>query len=246
MAGRGERFSNAGYKISKPLIKVSNEPMIVKAIKTFPKSEDWVFVCRDEHIKNDHIDEEIKKILPHAKFLPIDYITEGQACTCLLAKNLINPDEPLFIGSCDSGMVWNKEKYESLILEKDTDIVCFGFTKQNKLAYNPKACSWIKLKGDGKTIDKVSVKMPVSNDPYNDNAVVSFFYFKTARLFFEIAEDLIKNNIRVNNEFYVDSCINHGIKLGYKAKIFVINQYIGWGTPEELREYEFWERYFIR
>jgi len=246
MAGKGQRFIKENYKISKPLIEISGEPMIINAIKTFPKADDWIFVCRKEHITIDKIDEKIKTLLPDSKFLSIDYITEGQACTCLLAKELINLDKPLFIGSCDSSITWNKKKYEELINEIDTDIICFGFTNQNKLSSNPQEFGWIKLKNDRKTIEKISVKTPISNDPYNDYALVSLFYFKTARLFFEIVENLIKVNDRINNEFYIDSCINQGIKLGYKAKIFVVNQYVGWGTPRELKEYEFWKKFFIK
>lgn len=245
MAGKGQRFVDAGYAVSKPLINVSGEPMIVQAIKTFPAAKDWIFVCREEHINTDKIDSEIKKVVPNARFLPINYVTEGQACTCLLVKGLVNPEEPLFIGSCDCGMVWDQDKYEKLISEEDTDIVCFVFTRQNSLLIKPKAYGWVKVKEDGKTIDSVSVKVPISDNPYNDYAVTAFFYFKSAKLFFEIAESLIRDNVRINNEFYVDSCINQGIKLGYKAKAFVIDQFIGWGTPEELREYEFWEKYFL-
>lgn len=246
MAGKGQRFANSGYKVNKPLIQVSGKPMIIQAIKTFPEADNWIFVCRKEHIENDKIDERIKEEYPNSRFIPIDYTTEGQACTCMLAKPYINGNEPLFIGSCDIGMSWNKQDYYKLINEDDTDIVCFGFTRQSVLMSNPKAFGWIKLREDKKTIEKVSVKVPISENPYNDYAVVGFFYFKTAEIFSRIVEDLIKNNIRTNNEFYVDNCINQGIKLGYTAKIFIVNQFIGWGTPQDLREYELWEKYFTK
>lgn len=244
MAGKGQRFIDAGYDVSKPLILVSGEPMIIKGIKTFPHADNWVFVCREEHIVLDHIDSEIKKIFPNSKFIPLNYVTEGQACTCLLAKDLINPEDSVFIGSCDGSIVWDKKKYGELIREDNTDIICFGFTGQNILSLKPKSFGWIKLKDDKKTIENVSVKVPISENPYNDIAVVGFFYFRTARILFEIIEDLIRNNVRINHEFYIDSCINQGIKLGYNAKVFIVDQYIGLGTPEELREYAFWEKYF--
>lgn len=246
MAGKGKRFSDAGYKASKPLILVSGKPMIVQAASTFPKADNWVFVCQKDAIEKDKVDEAIKSFIPNAMFIPIDYVTEGQACTCLLAKEMIDPEEPLFIGSCDVGIVWDKERFESLSKEEDTDVVCFAFTRQSALAYMPGAFGWIKTREDKKHITGVSVKIPISNDPYNDYAVVGHFYFKKAKYFFEIAEDLIRNNIRVNGEFYVDSCVSHSIKLGYKPKVFVVDQHISWGTPQELQIYEFWERYFSR
>jgi len=244
MAGDGNRFKEAGFKIPKPLINVSGKPMIINAVAMMPNSDDWLFICRKEHIDEFKIDKEIKKYITNAKFLTLDYLTEGQASTCLLSKGHIDHEKPLFIGACDNGMKFDYKKYEELIKEKDTDIICFGFTKQIKLLCNPNAWGWIKVKKDRKTIENISVKIPISDNPYNDFAVVGSFYFRKAKIFFEIVEDLIKNNVRINNEFYVDSCVNQGIEMGYKAKIFVLDHYIGWGTPIDLKEYESWESYF--
>lgn len=244
MAGEGKRFKDAGYKTGKPMIPVSGKPMILSAIEGMPSAKDWIFVCRKEHLEEDRIDKAIKKAVKNARFIPIDYLTEGQLCTCLLARDFLPDNEPIFIGSCDNGMVWDRKKYSTLLKEKDTDIVVWAFTRQINLLVKPTAWGWLKLKNDKKTIEDVSVKVPVSENPYNDYAVIGAFTFKDKKTFLAIADDMIKNNVRVNNEFYVDSAVSHGIKMGYTAKVFVVDQYIGWGTPQDLWTYEFWEKYF--
>ena len=45
---------------------------------------------------------------------------------------------------------------------------------------------------------------------------------------------MIKNNIRVNNEFYVCPVFNEAIQDGKKIKTFHIEKMWGLGTPEDL------------
>lgn len=241
MAGKGQRFIDEGYLVSKPLIQVSGKPMIVQATNSLPKGNKHIFICRTDHLK-DNIDQVLQSTFQNCKVIDIDYITEGQASTCALSKNYIDMEEELIIGACDNGMVFDPQKFEELKNQTDTDIICFGFTKQNNLALKPESWGWIKH--ENYLIDSISVKVPISKNPYNDNAVIGSFYFKKAKYFFEIYDHLVKNNIRVNNEFYVDSCIDQAKNLGYKAKLFVVDKYIGWGTPKDLKEYQFWESYF--
>ena len=61
MAGRGSRFKTAGYRVGKPLIKLIDEPMMVKAFKSFPQSKKWVFLNREDDIKTHPIEKDIKK-----------------------------------------------------------------------------------------------------------------------------------------------------------------------------------------
>ena len=47
MAGLGSRFTNAGYKTHKPLIKVNNKSLIRYTVESLGINGDYVFVCRD-------------------------------------------------------------------------------------------------------------------------------------------------------------------------------------------------------
>lgn len=238
MAGLGSRFSDQGYKLPKPLIPVSGTPMIIKAIREMPESDKWIFVVRKEHVEQYKIDELIKSEIPNAIIISIDYTTEGQAHTCLLAKNYLDPDEPLFIAACDNTSLYNKEKYNELINNPDIDSIVWTFTQRETLKRNPNAWGWYNLEEDNKTIKDISVKVPVSENPYYDHSVVASFYFKKAKDFLDSTNLMIQENHRINNEFYVDSLPNFMKKLGKKSVIFDVDLFICWGKPDDLYDFQ--------
>lgn len=129
MAGLGTRFSKAGYRLSKPLILVSGKPMILRVIENLPPADKWIFIMRQEHISYG-VDSLIKKILPTAIFIVIQNDTEGQASTCMLAKEYLNNDEELLIASCDNGFLYDREKFEKLKFKKEIDSIVWTLTRR--------------------------------------------------------------------------------------------------------------------
>ncbi len=240
MAGLGTRFSQQGYLISKPLIPVSGIPMILKVIRDLPPADTWIFVMRQEHIDYG-VDKLIKKEIPKAIIISVEKTTEGQVCTCMLAEKYLKPDEELFIAACDNGFLYDKEKFIALKKRKDVDSIIWTFTQRETLRNNPTAWGWYKLENDEETIKDISVKVPVSNDPYNDHAVVAAFYFKRAQDFIHATNLMIKENYRVNNEFYVDALPKFLRQMNKKSIIFDVDLYVGWGKPDDLHAYEVME-----
>lgn len=240
MAGAGSRFKKEGYKVPKPLIMVNQKPMVVEATRHLPKGQKYIYICRKEHLIEDRIDDKIKQHFPNSKFIQIEYLTEGQAATCLLAKNQINNNEELIIGACDNGMIWNQEKF----LKEKTNADCLIWTFRNNVTVinKPEAYGWVEINKLNEA-ENVSVKVPISSNPINDHAVVGTFWFKKGKYFVDAAEKMIRKDRRVNNEFYVDECINELIEEGLKVKVFEIDKYICWGTPNDLRTYEYWQNF---
>lgn len=240
MAGAGSRFKKEGYKVSKPLILVNKNPMVVEATNHLPKSKNHIYICRKEHLEDDNIDTEINKYYPNSKFITIDYLTEGQAATCLLAKKEIYNNEELIIGACDNGMIWDEIKF--LAEKKESDCLVWSFRNNVTVAYKPEAYGWVEI-NDRNEVKRVSVKVPISKNPISDHAIVGTFWFKKGKYFVEAAEKMISKNRRINNEFYVDECINELIESGLKVKVLEVDKYICWGTPNDLRTYEYWQQF---
>lgn len=236
MAGLGTRFSNAGYKLSKPLIEVSGVPMIIKVIRDLPKADKWIFVVREEHL-DCGVDKIIQKELPDAIFL-VDHNPTGQAGSCLVAREYLNTDEELFIAACDNGFLYDENKFSDLKNRKDVDCIIWTFTKRETLRRNPTAWGWYKLEQDNETIKDISVKVPVSSDPFNDHAVVATFWFRRAKDFVSSVDMMIKAEYRVNNEFYVDAVPRFLKMMGKKSIVFDVDLYVGWGKPDDLHDYE--------
>jgi len=241
MAGAGSRFQDEGYIDPKPLIQVAGNFMVTLASKFLPKADKWIYICKSEHIDNYQIDKILKKQNESTSVLTVDKLTEGQASTCLLAKDLIDNDEELMIAASDNGMLWDEELFNSLRNEAD----CLIWTFRNNVTVNekPAAYGWVDVDETGQA-RKVSVKVPISTNYSSDHAVVGAFWFKKGQLFVTAAESMIAKNRRVNNEFYVDEAINELIELGYKVKVMEIEKYICWGTPNDLRTFNYWQSFF--
>jgi dTDP-glucose pyrophosphorylase len=242
MAGSGKRFTDAGYNKSKPLIPVSGEPMIVQATKSYPKADKWVFVVRQEHLEEKEVIDTLKTVADDVKVI-VDQNPIGQLNSCLVAKDFYLDEAPMFVGACDLGMEYDKNKFKEMMDSSDApDMVSFSFTRQPSLSRNPNAFGWLK-QDENFDINGVSVKVPISEDPFNDYAITGSFAFKSGKIFQEIADELIRRGETVRGEFYVDSMINVAIDLGYKIKSFPVKN-IGWGVPADYEEYCYWEKVF--
>ena len=256
MAGTGSRFAEAGYTISKPAIPTYDKrtgkklPMVVCATLDLPEvKEDGsnvIYVDRDFH-KTNGTESAILEFFPKARFITVDHLTEGQACTCMLAKEYINNDEPLLIAGCDNGMEINAEKLYKYADE--SDVLVFTYRHNEAVLANPNAYGWM-IVDENDNITGTSIKKAISDNPMEDHAVVATFWFKKGSIFVEATEKMIAENDRINNEFYVDQVAKHVLDLGYKAKVFEINRYIGWGTPADYELYqktfEYWNGFFER
>ena len=250
MAGAGKRFTDAGYKIHKPAIPTlerrtgSPYPMVVCAVMDLPNVEDdganVIFIDRDFH-KTDGVEDAIKEHYPKARFITVDRLTEGQACTCLLAKDFINNEQPLLIAGCDNGMVTDEEKFQKE--RQNADMLVFTYRHNEAVLKNPNAYGWIVVDNENYVTD-VSIKKAISDNPLNDHAVVATFYFRHGADFVAAAERMIYANDRINGEFYVDEVARHALNMGMTVKAFEIERYIGWGTPNDYEEYMATLRYW--
>ena len=243
LAGRGQRFAQEGYGNPKPLIPVSGKPMIVQAAASLPPSSNHIFVCLKEHLEHYPLEQAIKKNYPNALIKKLDQVTQGQACTCEYGLQGIDPEKSLIIGACDNGMLWNQETYEKLMADPTVDVIAWSFRNHPSSKKNPQMYGWLDV-DEHNTVTKVSVKIPLSSDPSNDHAIVGTFTFKKAAYFLQATQNLYQKNIRINNEFYVDSCIGEAIAMGLTVKVFEVDHYICWGTPNDLRTFNYWQQFF--
>ena len=238
MAGLGSRFQKEGYLLPKPLIPVSGKPMITQVINSLPKTDKSIFIVRTEHVSEFAIDQIIKEAVTNAIIIPIDYTTEGQATTCLLGLEDIADDEEIIINACDNSFLYNTARFDALRARPDVDSIVWTFTKDELLTAKPEAWGWVKLAEDKETITDVSVKVPVSEDPFNDHAVVATFWFRRAADFKLAYKKMIEEDYRINSEFYVDSMPIFMEKIGKKSVIFPVDLYVSWGKPADLHLYD--------
>lgn len=253
MAGRGMRFTQAGYELPKPLISVSGKSMVVQATDSLPLADRYIFVALKEHLQSSHLESTLRSQFSQCSIVPLDAVTEGQAITCEigLAQALpkVSPDNSVLIGACDNALTYDKKMYAQLCKDKDWDVCAFSFRNHPSSSRRPEMYGWLEVEDKSKTFPRitgVSVKKPISATPYDDHAIVGAFIFRKASTFTR-ANDLLKaKNQRVNGEFYADSLIGTAIELGFRCVAFEVSQYICFGTPEDLKTFEYWQSFFHR
>ena len=242
MAGEGKRFTESGYKINKAVLPIIYRktgikcPMVVCSVLDLPgihkNGDNIAFVMRRFHFDMG-IDNEIRKWYPKAVFFVAETLTEGQACTCMLAQNFIDKED-LLIAACDNGIEYDIQKFEQL--KQDNDFIVFTSRHNSRAQEYPDSFGWVYVDANNK-ITGVSVKKHISDMPENDHAIVATFWFKTGDIFTKSVNRMIHKNDRINNEFYVDQAIKHALELGYTGSVFEVERFLNYGTPHDYECY---------
>jgi NDP-sugar pyrophosphorylase family protein len=244
MAGAGARFSREGYAQPKPLVPVNGAPMVRRALDTLPAAQANIAVCRAEHLAGPALAAHLTANNRPMHILPLDYQTEGQACTCLAAREHLDPEAPLLIAPCDTAMVYDQERYAALTAgASGVDCLAWTFRDHPHANRNPRHYGWVRATGEGRILG-ISCKIPLHDDVHRDPGIVGAFWFRKARYFLEAADALVAQNWRINGEFYVDSAIEVLVEQGRSAQVFDVDHYICFGTPDDVHTYEYWADYF--
>jgi HAD superfamily hydrolase (TIGR01509 family) len=225
MAGAGSRFSLAGYTFPKPLIEVNNKPMIQVVIENLNIKANFIYIVQKEHYEKYNLKYLLNLITPNCKIVQVDGVTEGAACTTLLAKEYINNNKHLLIANSDQFVEWDSNSFYYSMTNDNLDGGILTFK-----ATHPK-WSFVKLNENG-YITEIAEKKPIS-----DIATVGIYYWNKGSDYVKYAEQMIEKNIRVNNEFYVAPVYNEAISDGLKFKPYNIEKMWGLGTPEDLKNY---------
>lgn len=224
IAGLGSRFLKVGITTPKPLISVLGKPMIQRAVESIPfvNNKDIIFIVRKDHVDKYHIITKLKELFGKKVGIIItDSVTEGAACTVLLAKGLINNQEDLLIIDSDH---YFKCDLPSLVKTKDEDIKGIVFVFEND---DPK-WSFTKVDDSGYVVE-IAEKRPISK-----YANVGAYYFSCGSDFVWAAEKMISEDKKVNGEFYVAPVYNEMLTRGDKIIISQVEYMWEMGTPQDL------------
>jgi dTDP-glucose pyrophosphorylase len=224
IGGKGERFLNCGYKEKKPLINIFGKQMISWVVSNFDSNieKEFIFICRKEHEEKYRISEQLNEITNgNCKIIYVDHLTEGAACTTLLAEEFID-NSNLIIANSDQFVKWsfddfyNKSKsFDACILTFESDDKKYSYAKLNEY----------------RLVSEVAEKKVIS-----ENATVGIYFWKHGSDYIKYAKQMISKNIRVNNEFYVCPVFNEALLDNKKIAIHSIDKTHMWGlgVPEDL------------
>lgn len=253
MAGMGKRFTDEGYTLTKPLIPVSGKAMAIQAIEDLPESAHQSLVMRSDMPGFANIKKSLKESCPNAIITLVPGVTEGQACTAQIGLDALKKANsetidaasdiaPITFGTCDNGMLFSQAKYQALINNPEVDVIVWGTRGHINALRKPEMFGWIDANASG-LIKTISVKTPLAS-PKTDPIVIGTFTFKKPIDAKRAIDALIARNGRINGEFYLDSCINDAIDLGLRCYLFEVDSFISWGTPNDLKTFEYWQSCF--
>jgi len=233
MAGRGSRFVNAGFTVPKPLIDVGGKPMIQWVIENIrpTRAHRFIFLCLEDHlVRFPAIPAELAHVCPGSEIVPVREVTEGAACTVLLAREFIDSEIPLMIVNSDQIVDLPIDDYVAAGDAPGTAGLIMTFWSDH-----PK-WSYCRMREDG-TVSEVVEKQVVSNE-----ATVGIYNFREGRDFVRAADAMIAADLRVNNEFYVAPCYNQLIAEGAKVITRKTGReyagMFGLGIPEDLEFFQ--------
>jgi NDP-sugar pyrophosphorylase family protein len=227
MAGEGSRFSKEGYTFPKPLIEVDGKPMIQTVVENLDFDCEYIFLIRKDHVeKYSGLLDTLQRITNgNCEYVIVDTLTEGAACTALLAEEYIDNDEDLLIANSDQFIEYEAQNFNMLRNLTNVDAIVFTFN-----AVHPK-WSFIKTNSRGYATE-VAEKKPISNI-----ATCGIYWYRKGSDFVKYAKQMIEKDIRVNNEFYIAPVYNELIGDGKALIPFYVHEMWGIGTPEDLRRF---------
>lgn len=230
MAGEGSRFAKAGYAKPKPFIDVAGQPMIARVFDNLMQPGfQPVLIARTAHLAAEPATVAALTNRYQPKIVQTDGVTQGAACTVLLAKDHFNNDTPMLMANSDQIVDFSVADFVQDAKRRGLDGSILTFREPGR---NPK---WSYARTDAAgMVTEVREKVAIS-----EQATVGIYYFARGRDFAAAAEAMIAANDRHNNEFYVAPVYNYAIKAGLKVGVYDIPQAAmhGIGTPEDLQVY---------
>ena len=236
MAGSGNRFSREGFLLPKPCLLVNGHYMMDRALRCLPHTEETILVALTNH-------KDLLSLEDYGHVIWIDEVLEGQACTTERIVEQIEPEKSILVSACDNGVLYDADKLLELVNDTNNDIIVWTYRNNYTTYYNPDAYSWVDVDQED-MVRNVSVKKFTGGDPLDKHAITGTMFFRNKDIYLNSLSKIYEKNTRTNGEFYVDTLLNEAINLGYMVRNFEVDQYICWGTPNDLYTYRYWQDFF--
>jgi NDP-sugar pyrophosphorylase family protein len=229
MAGRGSRFADIGIKTPKPMIDVRGQPMYAWAMDSLPLelATRVIFICLAEHLENNALRRDIETRYSRLDpiIIPLDKVTEGQACTVLEARQYIDNDQAVLIYNADTYCVTGLSQTLGSLPPRVAGVLGVFNAPGDKW-------SFVRLDSDGRVVEAAEKKR------ISDWACTGLYHFTRGDEFVRYADAMIRDNDRVNNEFYVAPVYNRMIADRRDVRVDIAREVWVLGTPQDLEHFE--------
>lgn len=231
MGGLGSRFRKAGYSVPKYMIEAKGKTLFDWSMISLDGYKDmagqYIFIAMaDETVDvKSFIDEHCKELgIENYHLIVLDYLTDGQATTAMLASEYWNPEHGLLIYNIDTYV--EPGQMNSRELRGDGFIPCFKAPGDH--------WSFVRLNDRGEVVE-IKEKQRIS-----DNCTLGAYYFSSCALYQRLYDEFYTNRkTLIKGEKYVAPLYDY--LLQKNGKIYISNidpsHVHVLGTPEELQTF---------
>lgn len=229
MAGLGSRFQFGDKAVLKPLISIGGKAMYQRVLTPF-LNEQWDFKL---HFVIKQIDQDVfffgtklQAAFPDSTITVLPHMTRGALETCLQGSFNLISDESLLVLDCDF------EFYS-------TDF--FSYLK--KCHSNKEAGALVSFHSQDPRysyarIENERVVETAEKKVISSNALAGAYFFCKARYLIEEGNAVLNECSQDLNEknFYIAPIFNRLIRKDKEVRLFSMDHYTSFGTPEELQK----------
>ncbi|PHS36983.1 MAG: hypothetical protein COB07_11695 [Sulfurovum sp.] len=236
------QFVEAGYTESKPFVDVNGRPMVLEAARYLPVGQKNIFVYTKDHVDTHRLKNEISKDFKKFQLLKVEDKITSMAAICYSGLVHVDEEASLQINATDNGVIFDQKKYLNLLNDEDVDGIVWIHKHYRHSEDHPERFNWVEIDQD--ILENISIKKPISDDPYKDHIAVGTFYFRKVSYFKDAYKNLLETKKLNNADLTVEDVVNKMIAMGFKLKIFEVHDYATWNSPDELKIYQYWQSFF--
>jgi bifunctional N-acetylglucosamine-1-phosphate-uridyltransferase/glucosamine-1-phosphate-acetyltransferase GlmU-like protein len=210
---------------------------------SLPPCQRVIVVAREDQImgSRDRMSR-LQSNCPGVEIVPVPGLTKGQAVTAMAGVKELPPDMPVLVASCDTGLAFDRDRFQALASDPSVDAVIFTFKGYLPAIWRPASYGWVDT--DWTRAVKVAVKTRPRTSLRDACGIVGAFFFRSAGMYLEVARELVGAERTVNGEYYIDELMNIMLEEGKNVRVLDVDHYLVWGTPDEVRTYRYWQQHF--
>ena len=240
MSGQGLRYREAGYLEPKPLIPINGTPMIARLLSCFPADWPATFVLAANHLDTD-LPSVLRRLRPDARHVIIPPHAKGPSFAIRGALDSVNADVPVLVSYCDFGMVFDPRHFERFVADTSCDACVISYRGFHAHYLSPTTYAYSRLEGD--RVVEVREKASFTGDREQEFAQAGAFYFRRADLLRNAIDYQFAHGLACNGEYYTSLTVEALLRMRPESdiRVFEIPAFFQWGTPADLRAFEYWE-----
>ena len=244
MSGIGLRFQEAGYSLPKPLIRVAGKTIINHVIEMFPGIDDVLFIVNKNHYADIALGlkDILQSLVPSCQIVAIEPHKLGPAWAISQAREFVKLDSKIIVNYCDFACKWNFPDFLDE-LNSGLDGLIATYTGFHPHMLRTTKYAYVKKDHLG-FLNNIQEKDSYTPNPMSEEASSGTYAFKSGSTLLTAIDNQILRKDVYNGEYYMSLTYKNMIEQDMKIRTFLIDQFLQWGTPEDLQEFEEWRKFF--